>query len=53
MLHMFLHGVILDQNVIYVYNHKWRTPKLLVKLEMNLRMLNNGIIWELEARSQL
>ncbi len=22
MLHMFLHGIAIDQNVVYVYNHK-------------------------------
>jgi hypothetical protein len=31
----------------------WRTPKLLIRLKMGLRMLNNRIVWELGARSQL
>jgi hypothetical protein len=26
----------------------WRTPKLLVRLKMSLRMSNNGIIWSSE-----
>jgi hypothetical protein len=31
----------------------WRTPKLLVRLKMGLRMPNNEIVWEFETRSQL
>jgi hypothetical protein len=31
----------------------WHAPKLLVRLEMGLRMPNNEIVWKLGARSQL
>jgi hypothetical protein len=37
-----------------IHSHMiWRTPKLLVRLKMGLRMSNIGIVWELGACSQL
>jgi hypothetical protein len=39
---------------LHFWKHNlWRTPKLLVRLKIGLRMPNIGIVWELGARSQL
>jgi hypothetical protein len=43
----------MSQSITIAISYSLMHPKLLVRLKMGLRMLNNGIVWEFEARSQL